>query len=484
MASRKYRHISRPPPPKAKKTSGDHALPPKPAEMSWRDYLVMLLHIAAEIEHGLMVEYLYSAYSLGGLKASKYDREVHRWRDTILTVAREEMGHLLTVQNVLCLIGGPVSFERDDYPWSTPFYPFPFELEPFSLKSIANYTFAEMPSGELEEKEDRIVKREVMRYIKDPDAHQVGEIYDRVLEVISDEAKIPDTMFEPETYKYQATFDDWGRGYRPGPRAPNAPPSEGPPPHERKTRVIVTRVATRTEAIAALKDVAGQGEAEYHRSGPKVEPSHFDRFAGIFRELKAITKQEGRGWSPARHVPTNPIADAPTHDGGASTSTSITAEPSRTWASLFNIRYRMLLTLLTYAYRVPRDAPEAVNVRRGPIMARVFSEMYNLKAIAGILVRLPLRTAKDPARAGPPFQMPYTLTPPYPESNFWRMQFDLLVTSEELTAELLHPTKKNLADAPRDGERYLTSLRDLDRNARTWIEQVLTGLSPSRRFGA
>ena len=39
------------------------------------------------------------------------------------------MGHLLTVQNLLSLLGGPPTFEREDYPWSSPYYPFPFCLE-------------------------------------------------------------------------------------------------------------------------------------------------------------------------------------------------------------------------------------------------------------------------------------------------------------------------------------------------------------------
>ena len=99
--------------------AGLPGLPPRPEEMSWRDYLIMLLHIAAEIEHGLMVEYLYAAYSLGGEVAARHADQVRGWRDVILTVAREEMGHLITVQNLLLLIGGPVSFERQDYPWSS-----------------------------------------------------------------------------------------------------------------------------------------------------------------------------------------------------------------------------------------------------------------------------------------------------------------------------------------------------------------------------
>lgn len=36
----------------------------KPEELTWWDWAVFLLHTAAEIEHALMVQYLYAAYSL------------------------------------------------------------------------------------------------------------------------------------------------------------------------------------------------------------------------------------------------------------------------------------------------------------------------------------------------------------------------------------------------------------------------------------
>src|SRR5271163_4661017 len=113
-------------------------MPTKPDEMTWRDYVIMLLHVGAELEHGLMVQYLYAAYSLGGDHLSHADHaEVRKWQDLILTVAREEMGHLLTVQNLLCLLGGPISFDREEFPWDTPFYPFTFSFEPLSRKSLA-----------------------------------------------------------------------------------------------------------------------------------------------------------------------------------------------------------------------------------------------------------------------------------------------------------------------------------------------------------
>ena len=64
-----------------------------PPEFTPRQYAILLLTVAAEIEHSLMLEYIYSAYSLGGPQTPVDQRErVSQWRETILGVAKEEMG--------------------------------------------------------------------------------------------------------------------------------------------------------------------------------------------------------------------------------------------------------------------------------------------------------------------------------------------------------------------------------------------------------
>jgi alkylhydroperoxidase family enzyme len=60
---------------------------------------------AAEVEHGIMCQYLFAAFSLKqrtdeGLTPEELE-VVTRWRRTIGHVATEEMLHLALVQNVL-----------------------------------------------------------------------------------------------------------------------------------------------------------------------------------------------------------------------------------------------------------------------------------------------------------------------------------------------------------------------------------------------
>ena len=110
-----------------------------------RDEAIFWLTAAAEIEHFLMVQYLFAAYSLNADGAGDQEEEVKELQSAILQIAREEMGHLITVQNLLHILGAPLHFGREHSPFASEIYPFRFKLEPISLHSLAKYTMAESP---------------------------------------------------------------------------------------------------------------------------------------------------------------------------------------------------------------------------------------------------------------------------------------------------------------------------------------------------
>jgi len=468
-------------------------IPTKPEEMTWRDYVIMLLHIGAELEHGLMVQYLYAAYSLGGDDLSREDQaEVHQWQDLILTVAREEMGHLLTVQNLLCLLGGPISFDREEFPWETPFYPFPFSFKPLTRETLAAFIFAEMPGNfdTLEAfyegaapgteaaqflKDIPFIETVVKGWVENDDARPVGEVYHLIHDILANPDLIPDSDFRPETYPLQASWDDWGRGYHPNPSQPN---NKAGKENRGKANIIIERVATRTEALYALREISGQGENAELRPTDDEEPSHFERFVEVMVKYDKKLKKVSPKWSPSRPVPINPTTTTPADPENApADSTPITNAASAKWADLFNCRYRMLLTYLTHTFRLARVVDPNVPNARGAIMHRVFGEMYNLKAISGILVRMPLmKDPDDPRRAGPPFQMPYTLVLPADEIDCWRLHRDIISNSRALCASLMNPAHQFLEITPSEGEPYLKVLCNLDDNAIAWVDTVLAGL--------
>ena len=50
----------------------------------------------------------------------------------------------MSAQNLLLALGAPLNFDREDYPFNK-LYPFPLELRPISVQSLARYVLAEMP---------------------------------------------------------------------------------------------------------------------------------------------------------------------------------------------------------------------------------------------------------------------------------------------------------------------------------------------------
>jgi hypothetical protein len=100
------------------------------------------------------------------------------------------------------------------------------------------------------------------------------------------------------------------------------------------------------------------------------------------------------------------------------------------------------------------------------IVHRTFGEMYNLRVIAKIIMKLPLDLPQDDLRAGPPFEMPYAIALPAAERDCWRVHMDLLEAS--LT---LNGTIASHADAQE--KDYLKSLAGLDRETMTAIGAMM-----------
>ena len=483
-------------------------------DMTWRDHLVMLLTTGAEVEHALMVQYLYAAYSLDSEHGSEAQRAmIEAWRASILSVAREEMGHLLTVQNVLVLLGAPVNFGREMTPWDHEFYPFPFSLEPLSIESLQCFIYAEMPAHKgktaafvrqrpkvapptvsVEEQWEIVeeVKEELgKRYDKmriEADMHRVGELYHEIIDIIENPKLIPDSAFNEATFDMQASWDDWGRGYKPDPRPldpegnivePDGEPSpaDGISISERPAHVQIERAATRAQAAKALRALTAQGEAPHLKKDDTGEPSHFERFIQIYREFKD-SQPSGGSWRATYPVPSNPTTRP---DSDPKRTTYIGEEhddevAAHYFAQLFNQRYRLLLAYLAHSFRLARTQPMHQPGLRAMVMHRAFGEMYNLKTIAGLLVRLPLHSGY---RAAPPFEMPYSLDLPQADRDIW-LKYDDLISSAYATCEKIfakadeHTVVKEQIAAAR-ADFYLRSLMNLDTEARRWIGKIVAG---------
>lgn len=342
------------------------------------DELVLLLHTAAEIEHSLMAQYLYAAYSLPDQSPQK------EWQETLISIARQEMGHLMATQNLLQAIGAPLNFEREDYPFNA-FYPFPFKLEPLSIGSLARYVLAEMPDPSTVPWVDKTAL--LADAGGDRSIPRVGALFVAIAELIGELSGDP--VFA-DSLPFQADPADWIAG-----------------PYG----LALTKVASISEASLLLEAIAVQGEGPNEPSaGP---PSHFRRFHQMYLAAKQHLAETGQPLSDAQ--PTDPTVK----EGPAS---GFLQHPiARAWGAAFNTRYRCLLYGLEQQLSLSNG--EGARVRLGQW---AFADMAALRSIAQLLK---LRPQHEPLRnddlgrprvAGAPFELPYTLQMPNRPKDRWR----------------------------------------------------------------
>src|SRR5262249_21421744 len=99
---------------------GTRATPEAPLIIEHREALIYMLCLAAELEHAIMCQYLYAAFSLKqtleeGLTSAQL-AAVDRWRQVVSHVATQEMLHLALVQNLLLSIGAAPHLSRPNLP--------------------------------------------------------------------------------------------------------------------------------------------------------------------------------------------------------------------------------------------------------------------------------------------------------------------------------------------------------------------------------
>jgi hypothetical protein len=420
-------------------------------ELSKHQFAILLLQTAADIEHALLVQYLYAAYSLKlGLEipgASGFSTDT--WQDTILGIAREEMGHLLSVQNLLRAIGGPLRFEREGFPYRSQLYPFPFVLEPLTKNSLAKYVAAEMP----EDVDPKVLppdkKKELWARVTQGaggmQVNHVGTLYAKLISVFE---SLDDSDFRVDAVPWQAGVE-WRGNNKDDELGIKTLPIES-------TQLINSGMNLKDVAVRALRIIARQGEgitAVTPSPSPISDDSHFIRFYNIY-------KQFADNFDPALPVPLNPNTTSPPAASPSSAEELLLEHKLQAgrikdtttllWAHLFNLRYRILLTELSHDLTLPGTLPDgtapAKEIKQ-KLLAWAFSEMHDrpLSSLANVAIKLTTLPQGDISGkfAGAPFELPYTLALPDRGPDRWRLHLDLLDASialiDKLIADPMHP---------------------------------------------
>jgi Ferritin-like len=340
-----------------------------------REELTVALHEAAELEHGLMIQYLFPAFSMKkrldeGLTAPQ-QRLTRSWAATILRVAVEEMGHLGTVCNLLAAIGEGPHFERPSFPQRSGYYPFDFDLVPFSDEALYRMLVFELPQGEALPPPPRLPGTarpgtgSVAAFVSAPDPltyDYVGELY----------GKIADGFRRIDE---QALFI--------GPRSAQVD-------NRWSVGLDVRQVVDRASALAAIDDIVVDGEG----SPTGRSSSHYGRFSTIRQEYA-----DSGSFAAARPVVMNPRTrwqrDAPL--GG----TLLADERTRRVAELSNGAYGAVLLMLGQFFGSTSETPEQRAVLRASV-----SQLMSVavRPLAEVLTELPAEPGGQ-ATAGAPFEI-------------------------------------------------------------------------------
>jgi hypothetical protein len=174
--------------------------------------LLRLLRDAAEIEHGLMLQYLYSAFSVKVQYQPLIGLGAPSSKD-ILGVAVQEMHHLGAVNHLLVALGSGPHLARQDFPYEPDIYPFPFNLEPLSRFTVAKYVYAEGTAATFAANIQRSPEDEQFRsgVLSDIGAldrpNHVGSLYRNVLDLLSECSARPGFPLTPaEVEKWRSNL--------------------------------------------------------------------------------------------------------------------------------------------------------------------------------------------------------------------------------------------------------------------------------------
>jgi L-Lysine epsilon oxidase N-terminal/Ferritin-like/L-lysine epsilon oxidase C-terminal domain len=395
-------------------------IPRVPEATTAQEEAIGLLQVAAEVEHALLVQYLYAAYSIQNQDLTK----------KIADIARQEMGHLITVQNLLLAIQGQPYFERQDASPQLELDPIPFVLEPFTKSVLAQYIVAEMPSrdqlpSDRQSLVDRIIQE--AQQAANVQLNRVGLIYAELYWLFQSDDN-PQGPWQLPTEGFPAGLHITELADPIVLQDIQADPEEPEWTAFAIASPVFEIVTTREQALNALYRIARQGEGLNNE-----ETSHFEQFLDIYQNFDTIP-------SPiAFDVPTNPItSDEPPNDPNLEQNWIANAN-SRLWAKLADLRYQILLLSLNQVLSYRKSEPQERELR-STLIAWTLEDMRFLRRLALLLRKLP-RTdsqATDDLKAAIPFQLPQQAFPQIILEK-WRLQKSLRDESAQIIASIEPP---------------------------------------------
>ena len=328
-------------------------------EIRNRAELVDALSVAAQVEHIVLVEYLYAAFSCRHTVDSSAPAAVQMtsWdiaRELYL-IAHEEMDHLGTVQQLLAALGAPPVPDAWAFPVHDPRVPFPCTLTRLDADAVDRFIQTETPP--------QPALADVGAAPPDPIRFDVlGDLYRAIIAGLH---RLGDDVFVGAAVT-------------------------GPDPALLGFDQGDLRVATAADAIASLTTIVTQGEGSSGAPVPGRPPGHFQRFLTMQDSLAGLSAADQAlvSWPCVA----NPVL----RDGSPEGTTKLTHPASVLVGDIANRAYRTLWLLLGTAFLFDWSAEDddATRNRRSGAQASATSGARWVMAtvirpLGEILARLP-----------------------------------------------------------------------------------------------
>jgi hypothetical protein len=388
-----------------------------------KEELLALLTLGAEVEHTLLVQYLYAAASLN-LEGSTNTQDLHA---LIRGIALQEMAHLISVQNLLLAVGGPSALHvgRDSIRAKSENNPLPFALEPVSDLTLSEYVLVEAPAVIPDPVADRIARMKLkVKTQAGIEPHRVGAFYTQVYWLLqpTDSPRGP----------LRLTPDPRGRKAGWHVQAKDFTDSKTIAAHQAQRAewrvnkgpdMLILSLGDENTSREDLADIALQNVYAIMEQGEGAAPgenSHFDRFLAAL-DLFA------QGGLSLLALPRTPYAgpDKPTE---APVTTPLQKPYTSLWAQLFDVRYTMLLLDIGLSLAAPFGSPD-----RGTLMTWAFGNMKPL--LLGLIGQLSSQTLTAIEPCGPTFGLLYEDLPSGPLAP-WQRYETLLERERKLVTDL------------------------------------------------
>jgi CDGSH-type Zn-finger protein len=396
-------------------TRGGKAEPEAPFVIEHREALIYMLCEAAELEHGIMCQYLFAAFSMKqstteGLTEDELAK-VTRWRKRITHVATQEMLHLALVENLLSAIGAAPHMTRPNLPAPADYYPAGVQLAllPFGEEALKHFMFLERPEGmDLDDAPGLEAHGRAIPHMTEQDIVPSGQDFATVGHLY----RSIERGFEHLTAKYGERWLFVGP-----PRAQATQQHFGWP-----ELVAVTDLASAKQAI---EEILEQGE------GPRGawQDAHFGQFVGILDEYQQATAANP-GFDPVRPVLAANVRPCRPPERMPLITDPLTARVT----DLFNVGYEIMLQIFERFFAHTEETDPELKTLADATVTLMFGVV---EPLADLITTLPAGPDYPGRTASPSFELFYEsdYLMPHREAA-WSLLAERLDQTAALAAEI------------------------------------------------